>query len=114
MGSTEYFSVPVSSKKQTSSINNEVSLVFLSTFLLFPQLQVRFREPAGYVVSPEVRDGQNCHCRHPADVTILPISSLSTVFTTTTAAPTAPAPTTTAPAPTYPPATATVAAPAPA
>ena len=63
----QYFSVPVSSKvcfsrniftrqrrpkyfqKQTSSINNEVSLVFLNTFPLLPRLPVRFRQSARYL-----------------------------------------------------------------
>merc|ERR1712154_658068 len=75
--------------------------------------------PAGYEVTPEVRNGQNCHCRHPAaTTTILPLSSVS--FTTTTAAPTttteAPTTTTMAPttAPTTTPAPTTAPAPAPA
>merc|ERR1711997_297286 len=90
------------------------SLLFFSTLFFFfhssksdfaSQLAAFINEtPAGYTVSPEVRNGQNCHCRQPAATTILAVSSVSTVFTTTTAAPTttAPAPTTTTPAPTYP------------
>merc|ERR1711936_509344 len=90
------------------------SLLFFSTLFFFfhssksdfaSQLAAFINEtPAGYTVSPEVRNGQNRHCRQPAATTILPVSSVSTVFTTTTAAPTttAPAPTTTTLAPTYP------------
>merc|ERR1712183_742964 len=88
------------------------SLLFFSTLFFFfhssksdfaSKLATFINEtPAGYTVSPEVRNGQNCHCRHPAATTILPISSVSTVFTTTTTAPT-----TTPPAPTYAPTTAT-------
>ena len=36
-------------QKQTSSINNEVSLVFLNTFSLLHRLPVRFRQPARYL-----------------------------------------------------------------
>merc|ERR1712200_301041 len=98
------------------------SLLFFSTlfFLLHgsksdfaSQLATFINEtPAGYEVTPEVRNGQNCHCRHPAATTILPLSSVSTDFTTTTAAPTTTeAPTT---APTTTPTTAPTTAPAPA
>merc|ERR1711992_252681 len=101
------------------------SLLFFSTlfFLLHgsksdfaSQLAAFINEtPAGYEVTPEVRNGQNCHCRHPAaTTTILPLSSVSTVFTTTTAAPTTTteAPTTTTMAPTIAPTTAPAPAPA--
>merc|ERR1711997_79979 len=102
------------------------SLLFFSTLFFFfrssksdfaSKLATFINEtPAGYTVSPEVRNGQNCHCRHPAATTILPISSVSTVFTTTTTAPTTTyAPTTATDNPTYAPtpATVTVTAPAP-
>merc|ERR1711874_308056 len=87
------------------------SLLFFSTLFFFfhsstsdfaSKLATFINEtPDGYTVSPEVRNGQNCHCRQPTvattiATTILPVSSVSTVFTTTTPAP---APTTTA---TYP------------
>merc|ERR1711874_521180 len=109
------------------------SLLFFSTLFFFfhsstsdfaSKLATFINEtPDGYTVSPEVRNGQNCHCRQPTvattiATTILPVSSVSTVFTTTTPAPapttaTYPAPATTAtyPAPTT---TVTVAAAAPA
>merc|ERR1712001_328997 len=93
-------SVPVSSKKQTSSINNEVSLVFLnihgSQSDFASQLATFINDtPAGYTVSQEVRNGQTCHCRAPA----VQFSSSSSSAPVTTAAP-APAPVTvTAPAP---------------
>merc|ERR1712183_896674 len=104
------------------------SLLFFSTLFFFfhssksdfaSKLATFINEtPAGYTVSPEVRNGQNCHCRHPAATTILPISSVSTVFTTTTTPPTTtyPTPTTATDNPTYAPtsATVTVTAPAPA
>merc|ERR1711936_874149 len=91
------------------------SLLFFSAlFFLFhgsksdfaSQLATFINEtPAGEEVVPEVRNGQNCHCRHPAaTTTILPLSSVSTVFTTTTTAPTTTPP---APSPTYAPTTAT-------
>merc|ERR1711997_92394 len=87
------------------------SLLFFSTLFFFfhssksdfaSQLAAFINEtPAGYTVSPEVRNGQNCHCRHPAATTILPISSVSYVFPTTTAPTTTTspylAPTTTSP-----------------
>merc|ERR1711953_1335242 len=81
------------------------SLLFFSAlFFLFhgsksdfaSQLATFINEtPAGEEVVPEVRNGQNCHCRHPAaTTTILPVSSVSTTTAQTTTA----APATTAPA----------------